>query len=274
MDHGRARLTGATSPNGTGPLVVELYGPSASGKTTLAKTLVADLGRQGWNVRLISSARPAEKNEGRQRRASLRRLSKLFGLAAALTKGGDEGPGGELLSLLPPSGVIYGLRFRRYMIGLGRAMRLGSDVILLDQGYLSAVGTLWALHPRKSTGGIGRALDLVPRPDVALRLGAPRAVLCQRLQARLNAQGWLERRMELDINTTLNQIAAFDEIDAELERRGIPILRAESQDPVSAAVSKALSAAHASRGAGRSGEASAGAGGFPSADPVVTGVVE
>ena len=54
-------------------MIIELFGPPAAGKTTLAHALAAALMKNGFDVHLIVSSRPAER--GRIQAESTRALS-------------------------------------------------------------------------------------------------------------------------------------------------------------------------------------------------------
>lgn len=221
-------------------LIVEIFGPSASGKTTLGKALVLHLRRQGFNARLQSSARPAETTPTPSRKglaSLLPRLSKLPALLPAVRASGRTGTSDDLLPLFRPRGLLWRLRFRRYMSELDRRWREireegeADEIVVFDQAYVSAVGTVAALSmPGAGPDVIGRALGIIPRADLLVSLCAARDVLHDRLKARLEAQGWVERLLELDVDTTLRQVDVFETVTAQKDALGVPIVNAGRRD--------------------------------------------
>lgn len=233
----------ALSPIAGGVLIVEIFGPSASGKTTFAKALVLYLRRLGLNARLQSSARPRETTaypSGDGLASLFARLSKLPALLIAISASGRTGTADDLLPLFRPRGLLWRLRFHRYMSDLDRRLRdlreasETDEIVVFDQAYVSAVGTVAALSaPGAGSDGLGRALEIIPRADLLISLDAPRDLLHDRLKARLDSQGWVERFLELDIDTTLRQVEVFETITAQISDLGVPIIDARCRDPAS-----------------------------------------
>ena len=57
-----------------------------------------------------------------------------------------------------------------------------------------------------------RGLELIPRPNLLVRLDAPREILEARLRARLGRQGAVERLFEFDLQTSLQQIDTTNDV--------------------------------------------------------------
>ena len=89
-------------------MIVELFGPSGVGKTTLSHALASVMRDYGYPVTLATSARPSEQfGTGRpdspivQFRACLSRAAKVPGAIAALLPGSEETSfEAELMSML------------------------------------------------------------------------------------------------------------------------------------------------------------------------------
>jgi thymidylate kinase len=214
-------------------MIVELFGPPAAGKTTLADALVIALRKNGCDVQHIASSRPAEirlnKNECTntvRRRpfplaAPLSRAVKLASAVPTMLPGArNDDTGALLMELLPSRGLFRWVRNRRYLSLLRQSWNMVSaskGVAILDQGYISALCSL-ALRTRSPDArSLARGLELVPRPNLLICLDAPREVLRARLFERLRRQGAVERMFELDLDTNLKQ--------AEIVRRVAGMLR-------------------------------------------------
>jgi hypothetical protein len=71
---------------------------------------------------------------------------------------------------------------------------------------------------------------LIPRPNLLVRLDAPREILEARLRARLGRQGAVERLFELDLQTSLQQIDTTNDVAQTLEEQGGHMIHVTSLD--------------------------------------------
>jgi RecA/RadA recombinase len=213
-------------------MIIELFGPPASGKTTFARNLAAHLKGRGRTVELILSFRPAETIErdgiGRpaaQPLAAMRRLTRpaieYLACMGHMSVGSSRTSiASELLALLPPASPVSLVRLHQYITRLENSWRLveqSDAIVIIDQGFVQAVCSL-VLHVRTpSASAIQQALALIPKADHWIRIDAPRHLLRARLEARRRGQSWIERRFELDTETSLRSIEVLNMLD--------PILR-------------------------------------------------
>ncbi|MGM0586388.1 MAG: AAA family ATPase, partial [Pseudomonadota bacterium] len=194
-------LPGAAERRRPAPgLIVEMVGPAAAGKSTLAAALVEALRREGCDAVLEASARPAERARAARpggMRAAASRAAKIAGLA----RRGAEGPAAAaMLEALPPASGAWALRYRGYLDALERRWRAAAarpGIAVFDQGFVSAVATLAALGRDFEPAAMARALAAAPAPDLVVRIDAPREALAARLRSRLAGQSFLERLLEL-----------------------------------------------------------------------------
>lgn len=232
-----AGLTPQHPAPGSG-LIVELFGPAAAGKTTLARALGGELARQGITVRVVSSARPAERRgegepDGSQFHgaltAPLNRARKVFAALGTLTPGARLDPLVlELISTIPPGNWVRATRARRYLAQLCDAWRTARDsdeVVIFDQGFLTSLCSLALLGRPVDRRALARGLALVPKPDLVVRIDTPRAVLAARLEKRLQRQGRLERLFENKIAVSLQQEELSAKLDALLDGNGCKLVR-------------------------------------------------
>ena len=210
-------------------MIVELFGPSGVGKTTLSHTLASVLHTYGYPVELVSSARPSEQfGVGRlnsppmRLRAHLNRVVKALGAVAALFPWSHEGSvEAELMSMLMTQSLWTRVRNRRYLLWLRKLWadaRSPQRITIFDQGYLSALCSIVCRNSslRQVMPGV---LDRLPKPDILICLDAPETEIEARLRARLDRLGPVARMLELDISTTLRQVAIAAELRRELAQR-------------------------------------------------------
>nr|WP_113133834.1 AAA family ATPase [Ensifer sp. ENS12] len=224
-------------------VIVELFGPAASGKTTLARGLEAALDARGIAVRLVGSSRPAEKGSeppGAGARpssalpAALARASKVFTALDALVPGVSIDPlVGQLMEILPPKSWTRAIRARRYLrniCGSWSAALTSDSVVIFDQGFMNSLCSLALFSGALSQHALSRGLSLVPAPDLLIRVETPREVLQARLEKRLRRQGVFERLFESDIQRSLRQIEISSMIDDLLKAVGRHSMRVSWRD--------------------------------------------
>jgi thymidylate kinase len=217
-------------------MIVELFGPPAAGKTTLAHALATALEKNGCDVQLIASSRPAEHDPiqlestrafarcGTTLAAPLSRAAKLVSVMPVLLPGArSDELAANLMNLLPPRNVLRSLRYRRYLSLLSRSWHMANAsnrIVIFDQGFLMALCSLVLLARCADRRLIARGLELIPRPNLLIRLDVPRETLEARLRERLGRQGALERLFENDLRTSLRQIEMTGEVAHMLQDQG------------------------------------------------------
>jgi thymidylate kinase len=217
-------------------MIIELFGPPAAGKTTFAHALATALEKNGFDVQLIVSFRPAERSpvgiESKRAvswcrtalAAPLSRAAKCVSAAPVLLPSPrtDELPA-NLMDLLPPRTLLRRIRVRRFLCLLSRSWKMASTtnrIVIFDQGFVTALCSMALLARSVDRSSIVRGLALIPRPNLLIRLDAPRETLEARLRARLGRQGALERWFEFDLQTSLRQIETTAEVAHMLQEQG------------------------------------------------------
>lgn len=225
---------------GSAAVIIELFGPPAAGKTTLARTLAAHLRRNGRPAQVILSFRPAEANEppegaptatpplAAMRRVARPALELLAGLGHLSRGSARSRIAAELLEVLPPATAVSSLRLRQYLTRLESSWRLAEQAqttVIFDQGFVQGICSLVQCTRAASASAIEKAVALMPKADQWISIQAPRQLLQARLEARRNSQSWIERRFELDTQTSLGSIEILQMLESILQRRDARITR-------------------------------------------------
>jgi RecA/RadA recombinase len=229
-------------------MIIELFGPPGGGKTTFGRALVAQLRRHGHVAELFASYRPAERLSypesctalltRHSTAAAVRRLTgplveMLMLLRHPVENLRDIKTAANLMKILRPKNLIWSIRMSQYISRFTHSWHQASAadrIVLFDQAYVQAVCSLAILSDIADEMVLARALDVIPKSDLLIRLSAPRDVLKIRLCERRSQQGAIERLFEFDLERNLKSIELTDRLHDLLLRSGRDVACAYSLD--------------------------------------------
>ena len=116
---------------------------------------------------------------------------------------------------------------------LSRSWRMAASsdrIVIFDQGFLTALCSMALFAQFVDRSVIVRGLALIPRPNLLVRLDAPRERLEVRLRSRLARQGPVERLFEFDLQTSLRQIETINDVAHMLQEQGRRMIHVISLD--------------------------------------------
>jgi RecA/RadA recombinase len=228
-------------------MVIELFGPPGSGKTTFARALTAHLRERGHVAELRLSYRPAERlplpdpSSGIasfQRNAVIRRLMRpvieMLTIARhPFANSRDVRTAVNLIRALPPRNIISAFKESQYILRLSHSWHQASsaaNIELFDQAFVQVVCSLAVLAGGADDTLIAHALECAPKSDLLVRLEAPSEILTARLSDRRRLQSTVEQLFEPDLKTSLASVPIIDSLHKLLLKQGRSVLCASSLD--------------------------------------------
>lgn len=228
-------------------MIIEIFGPQGVGKTTFCRALAGRLQQQGQTVDLVLSYRPAERFVRNSRGPSVRAPAAAVAIRIArpaiellamtlhpLAYWRDLDTSAKLLRALPPRTLVSSIRLSQYILRLSHSWRLASassHIALFDQAFVQAVSSLLLSSRSGGETSIECALDVIPKPDMLIRLDAPADILSARLHDRQRRQSPAERMLEVDPEFNSGEIRVFDWLHDLLRKRGQAVTCFSSFDP-------------------------------------------
>jgi hypothetical protein len=205
-------------------MILEMFGPSGAGKTTMASALAAHLRGLGYTVTPFIGVRGNPL-----KRAVLKCLASVRFPTSADPMAGVE----SVLRILPPKDRHWLLRMHWHLALLHREWskaQFSDAITIFDQGWIQAVTSLVLLSGVTERQAIVRALGIVPQPDLLIRFEAPRELLEARLRDRRQNIGALQRLLEINLQDSLDHVSHVDLVSELVGAGGLPMIRVSSVD--------------------------------------------
>lgn len=229
-------------------MIIEFFGPPASGKTTFSLTLADRLRAGGYSASLRLSARPGEQvmaigpNGDEEPSASFRTAARrlIFPAYELIAKAGgwsktsrDGRVAGMLSQALPQGQILRSLRMRQYLLRLSNVWSQADrspDIWIFDQAYIQAVASIALVQPRMTDEAILALLQAAPHADIAFRLDAPVGDIEARIGRRHRHLGGLGRMLEETSVGVLEHAVLAKRIEGLLLRLDRQVLALSSVD--------------------------------------------
>ncbi|TPK83960.1 MULTISPECIES: oligosaccharide flippase family protein [unclassified Mesorhizobium] len=221
-------------------MIIEFFGSPGSGKTTFAHALAEQLRGKGYHAKVALSYKPGTRAGSFDLGIFLfvsRIVSAIFSTARILisSKGrpNDLSISLSLVRLIPPKRRIWRARIWQYILHLSRRWsraKQSSEIIIFDQGYVQAIGSLAAFNGSADHATLAKALSLAPPADLTVRLVVPSAVVENRLRRRMEREPPAERIFEADMNVNMRSLGVFESINDLLAISGRKVISVENAD--------------------------------------------
>jgi hypothetical protein len=136
-----------------------------------------------------------------------------------------------MLRAMPPKKPIWRARIWQEILKLSHAWdraKLATDILIFDEGYVQAVGSLALLNGNADKAVLETMLDDVPVADITIRVLAPRATVAARLRQRMEREPPAERLFEADFEVNMRSLRVFETISDILAVSGRDVVCAKT----------------------------------------------
>ncbi|MER8435532.1 hypothetical protein NKH36_07135 [Mesorhizobium sp. M1312] len=222
-------------------MIIEIFGPTGSGKTTFAHALARRLRGDGYHAKVVLSYQPSTRG-GRFDFGIFLFISRIMAAIFSTSKILLSPRGRMNLStslsmirMLPPKKRIWRARLWQYLLKLSRCWdqaKQSRDVEIFDQGYVQAIASLAMSNGTADNVALAKALSLAPVADITLRVVVPQAIVETRLLQRMEHEPPAERIFEPDFDTSMRAFGMFQTINDILMQSNRKNSNRNAQQPI------------------------------------------
>ncbi|WP_027168628.1 AAA family ATPase [Mesorhizobium sp. WSM3224] len=219
-------------------MIVELFGPPGSGKTTFALILASRLREDGYRAEVVRSYQPATRS-GTLDLGVFLFVTRIVSATASTAKiiffprtgRSNLSKSLSMLRAIPPKRPIWRARIWQHILKLSHAWdraKLAQDILIFDEGYVQAVGSLALLNGSADKAILATMLGNVPVADLTIRVVAPRATVAARLRRRMEREPPAERLFEADFEVNMHSLSVFKTMSDILAISGRDVICAKT----------------------------------------------
>ncbi|RWM39496.1 MAG: hypothetical protein E5Y01_09325 [Mesorhizobium sp.] len=211
-------------------VIIELFGPPGSGKTTFAHALAKRLCENGYRAEVARSYQPAQRSGTLDFGVFLfvrRIVSATFSTMKLICfpRNGIEDLSKSLLMVraIPPKKAIWRARIWQHLLKMSCVWdqaKLAEGIVIFDEGYVQAIGSLASLNGAAGKAALATALNNVPVADITVRVVVPRPIVATRLRQRMEREPPAERLFEADFDVNMGSFGVFKKISELLSVSG------------------------------------------------------
>lgn len=204
-------------------MIIELFGPAGSGKTTFANALAKHLRDHGYVAKVTLCYLPRDRGGGWDRFGIFAVISRIssaifitvLALLSSFWRNSDIASANKIVRTIPPKSLIRRILMWQYIVRLSRCWTQAqgsTNIIIFDQGFVQAIGSLAMFNGAADDRLIVRALESTPRADLVVGMAAPRDVVEARLQTRMMHEPPAERFLDVDVAGNMQFFDLFEKI--------------------------------------------------------------